>query len=585
MCASIVLAFAGCSKKEPPPKPSQRLPRVLIIGDSISIGYYPAVKESLRGVAEVVRPNGNHRSTWEGIEQIDQQLSGGPWTAIHFNWGLHDMAYVDARGVPTSVDLGKQRTSVDQYKRNLEHLVARLNKTGATLIWAASTPVLNGTRAYVGGDAKRYNQAAKRIMQKHAVRIDDLHAFASRRGAGQIPADLHFTEQGYQRLGRQVASAIRPLIDPSRLIVGTHQEHHPAIRYSGSWQEQTSAELHGGASQASKDPEGSIEFDFEGTGVLLHRAVGRAKSDMNVCVDDRCERVSNADDREHPSAPFGITGLTPGVHRLALRLLKPKRSPDAGASFALDAVTIFSEDQALPHGHFEENDPRIRYKGDWRPTRDASSALPSDEWSMTSRDEAATVSFAFEGAAVVLYRSIRDDKGRSKLCVDGECRALDDYSEGRFRRQPALVWATGSSVHRVVWRHETGGVFDLGAIDVLEATKPLPPKLYSLDHPSLHFLGEWSKGDPDTRRTRSARAMLTAQIEGRKALVHVTAARDRGRVQVCLGSTCKTHDLSDATRPSRRWVAIDAPRYGRHVLTVKKDSGRFLELHGLRIAP
>ena len=112
------------------------LPRVLIIGDSISIGYDEPVREMLAGEAEVVHNPGNAGPTWRGLENIDQWLGTGHWNVIHFNWGLHDLVY-RKDGKP---DLTALRAStLEQYKANLEKLVDRLEKTGAMLIWATGT--------------------------------------------------------------------------------------------------------------------------------------------------------------------------------------------------------------------------------------------------------------------------------------------------------------------------------------------------------------------------------------------------------------------------------------------------------------
>src|SRR3954465_11918995 len=51
------------------------LPRVLIIGDSISIGYQPALRETLQGKANVHRPATNCGPTTRGVEQIEQWLA------------------------------------------------------------------------------------------------------------------------------------------------------------------------------------------------------------------------------------------------------------------------------------------------------------------------------------------------------------------------------------------------------------------------------------------------------------------------------------------------------------------------------
>ena len=63
----------------------QALPNVLILGDSISIGYTRQVREGLKGQANVIRPNANCGDTRHGLAQIETWLGDGKWQVIHFN--------------------------------------------------------------------------------------------------------------------------------------------------------------------------------------------------------------------------------------------------------------------------------------------------------------------------------------------------------------------------------------------------------------------------------------------------------------------------------------------------------------------
>jgi acyl-CoA thioesterase-1 len=67
------------------------LPRVLLIGDSISIGYTVTVRKALAGQANVHRIPENGADTANGLKKIESWLVGSPWDVIHFNWGLHDL--------------------------------------------------------------------------------------------------------------------------------------------------------------------------------------------------------------------------------------------------------------------------------------------------------------------------------------------------------------------------------------------------------------------------------------------------------------------------------------------------------------
>ncbi|MFW6162948.1 MAG: SGNH/GDSL hydrolase family protein [Planctomycetota bacterium] len=187
----------------------QGLPRVLLLGDSISIGYTVPVRELLGGKANVHRPAANCGPTTRGLQHLDAWLGTGKWDVIHFNWGLHDLKYISPKGGLTAVDKGKQQVPIDQYEANLERLVERLKKTGATLIWASTTPVPEGAKGRVPGDEVKYNAVAKKVMDKHEVATDGLYAFAKPRLDNiQRPANVHFTPDGSKALAAQVAKSI-----------------------------------------------------------------------------------------------------------------------------------------------------------------------------------------------------------------------------------------------------------------------------------------------------------------------------------------------------------------------------------------
>src|SRR6476620_12408491 len=80
--------------------PDPKLPNVLVIGDSISLGYTPPLREMMRGAANVIHPmreDGklpvNCQSTVTGMTDLKKWLGSTKWAVIHFNWGLHDLCY------------------------------------------------------------------------------------------------------------------------------------------------------------------------------------------------------------------------------------------------------------------------------------------------------------------------------------------------------------------------------------------------------------------------------------------------------------------------------------------------------------
>ena len=173
---------------------------MLLIGDSISIGYTVAVRQELKGKANLHRIPTNGGPTLRGLESIDTWLGNKKWDVIHFNWGLHDLRYSQ----------GKKQVSLDQYEKNLQTLVKRLKKTQAKLIWCATTPVPEGVSPpRKDEEVLEYNQAAQRVMDQHGIPTNDLYTFAKKRLKKiQRPKNVHFTPEGSKILARPVAKAI-----------------------------------------------------------------------------------------------------------------------------------------------------------------------------------------------------------------------------------------------------------------------------------------------------------------------------------------------------------------------------------------
>lgn len=193
------------------------LPRVLLLGDSISIGYTLLVRARLADKANVHRPAENCSDTAKGLRTLDKWLGDGKWDVIHFNFGLHDVKYLDAAGKYVPPDQGNQVASPEQYEKNLRALVARLKKTGATLVFGTTTPVPGGSQGRVEHDELRYNAAALRVMKENGVAIDDLHAVATAHQAKiQLPKNVHFTREGYELLADAVVASIAPLLPPAK---------------------------------------------------------------------------------------------------------------------------------------------------------------------------------------------------------------------------------------------------------------------------------------------------------------------------------------------------------------------------------
>ena len=194
-----------------PIKEMPGLPRVLLIGDSISIGYTLPTRALLKGKVNLHRIPTNGGPTIKGLEQIDTWLGKKKWDVIHFNWGLHDLKYMGPNGenlFPKEKG-GKVQVPIQEYEKNLERLVIRMKKTNAKLIWRNTTPVPPGSKGRYVGDSIKYNAAAARVMIRHGIPTHDLFTMSKKRMKEiMLPANVHYTKDGSEVLGGDVATVI-----------------------------------------------------------------------------------------------------------------------------------------------------------------------------------------------------------------------------------------------------------------------------------------------------------------------------------------------------------------------------------------
>ncbi len=225
---ATVFAAEPATPKAVPPEfapvvDDPKLPRVLVIGDSVSVAYTLGVRKELAGVANVHRPPYNCGSTKTALGSygMERWLAGenARWDLIHFNHGLHDLSYRfaddrdknDKGEYASPTNGGRPNVSVADYEKNLRAVIARLRKTGAKLIFGSTTPVPESDAAkYVKDSELPYNEVAKKVMSEEGVIWNDLWAAVKPEQARlQGKRNVHFEASGSAVLAEQVARAIR----------------------------------------------------------------------------------------------------------------------------------------------------------------------------------------------------------------------------------------------------------------------------------------------------------------------------------------------------------------------------------------
>ena len=184
--------------------------RVILIGDSIRMGYQGVVQSELAGQAEVWSPAQNGGNSQNVLDHLDEWVLAQHPDVVHINCGLHDLRK----------EFGSDQAAVplDRYQANVEAILRRIRKeTHAKLIWATTTPVNEEWHHQRKGfdrfeaDVVAYNRVATEICQRMAVTMNDLYQVVMRAGRDRIllPDGVHFTVEGYTILGEAVAGVVR----------------------------------------------------------------------------------------------------------------------------------------------------------------------------------------------------------------------------------------------------------------------------------------------------------------------------------------------------------------------------------------
>ena len=228
-----------------------KLPKVLIIGDSISLHYTPIVVAELAGKANVFHSGGkwgcNASSTTVSLTRqkesgkhavelwlnfkgnthfCGKKAPGAPkprdyelsqmdlkWDVVVANWGLWDISRYNGQDSKTA-------TSLEQYRENMETLFRCMAATEAGLIWGSTTPVppMN-LRNRRDEDVLAFNTVAAAVAKKHKARICDLYSLVKPKITPQWrkkndPNEVHFSKElGSPFFGKQVAAAVLAVLD------------------------------------------------------------------------------------------------------------------------------------------------------------------------------------------------------------------------------------------------------------------------------------------------------------------------------------------------------------------------------------
>ena len=176
--------------------------KVTLLGDSIRLGYGPRVAELLGPEVTVYQPEDNCRFAKYTLRMLfdeRERIEGSD--VIHFNCGMWDICNLFGDGTFTD----KQ-----EYVSCMLRVAEQLKKLGKHLIFATTTPVLEGNPYNRNEDIEAFNAAIVPLFVAEGIRIDDLYTPVFPERARLIRADdkLHLNEAGIEFCAERVAAAI-----------------------------------------------------------------------------------------------------------------------------------------------------------------------------------------------------------------------------------------------------------------------------------------------------------------------------------------------------------------------------------------
>jgi hypothetical protein len=187
---------------------------ILLLGDSIRLGYDKSVKASMKNIANVISPEDNCRFASYLLRYIQEYkrelIPDGNVDIIHWNAGLWDCLRIYEEDTHTPIEI---------YAYYIERICIRIKKLcpHAKVIFATSTRVqsekMNPDFKRYNEDIEAYNAAALEVVKKYGFEVNDLYAVSA-----ALPEEAHsdavhyYTPMGTEAFANAVLRHVAPAL-------------------------------------------------------------------------------------------------------------------------------------------------------------------------------------------------------------------------------------------------------------------------------------------------------------------------------------------------------------------------------------
>jgi len=190
----------------------KKLPVVLLVGDSIRIGYAPMVKQQLANKAIVKWPDENCEDSGKILNNIEKYIEVNKPDLIYINCGLHDIK--SERGT------NNKKIPIETYENNLNKIISIIKSKNIKILWATTTPVIeewnNKIQSFdrLNKDIIQYNAIASKVMFSQGIRVIDHYQVIEKadKQAAFKKDGVHYTDKGSEILSAKVSQEIIKLL-------------------------------------------------------------------------------------------------------------------------------------------------------------------------------------------------------------------------------------------------------------------------------------------------------------------------------------------------------------------------------------
>ncbi|MDS0525617.1 cellulosome anchor protein [Clostridium sp. SHJSY1] len=345
--------------------------------------------------------------------------------------------------------------------------------------------------------------------------------------------------------------AIEILSSKYILNPGSYQNTSENLNYSAGWVKAADS-----SQNFSNINNAKITFSFEGTGIKLYSIVANNRGIAKVYIDGipydadgySASVVAN-------KVIFSKDDMPAGNHEVQIVVTAAKNPSSSGTYVSVDAIEILQTKPTISVGRYENTDDAFTYSTGWTKTTDSSQHF--------SNVNNSSVSFSFTGTGLKLYSIIANNRGITKVIIDGVNYTADGYSATVASNKVIFTkddLTAGKHDVQIVATNtknaaSTGYFTSIDAIEILDNQTVFNAGRYENTNANLDYSANWIKSaDSSQHFSNVENSTLSFSFNGTGLKLYSILADNRGIAKIFIdgveysadtySSTIKTNQLT-----------------------------------------